>query len=391
MRCHCRCSSGQFVGLVGVALVLAIGAKSNAQDHETKRHRITLCRVSNPAFSCDGKRLLTVHGKVAFLWDLATGKELQRFEGHREAVRAVTFSPDGKQVLTGGGRERDMGSVSTDNSARLWDVATGKEIKRFEGHKSAVHAAQFSPDGRRILTVDRLSTARVWDVATGQQLFVYTGVGSLHPGAAFSPDGRSILGRVGRSGAMVWDAKTGKERCRIHVDREKSSFNSAEFSPNGEFVVTASSDNTARTWDAKTGRQVGVFAGHTSYVRHATFSADGKRILTASSDGTVRLWDANTAREIRRFKNPGPVGAVLLSRDGKRFFATWHADVGVTRKSGLSLWNVRSGQQIMQVSAGEIGHIVGFISNGKKFLVTKKGKPAALWDANTGKVVRRYD
>ncbi len=332
MRFHGRGPSKQLMSFACVAVVLAMGAKSNAQDdNETKRHRITLCPVSSPWFSCDGKRLLTVPGttligKVPYLWDLETGEELQRFQGHGEAVRALTFSPDGKQVLTGSGREIDMGTVSTDNSARLWDLATGKEIKRFEGHKAYVHTTQFSPDGKRILTAGSDSTARVWDVDTGQQLFVFSGVGSLHPSVAFSPAGRSMLGRVSRRGVMGWDAKTGKERCRIQIDGLKRRFNSAEFSPNGRLVVTASFDKTARTWDAETGQQVRVFSGHTNYVRHATFSADGKRIITASSDGTVRLWDANTAVEIRRFKNPGRVRRVLLSGDGKRFFAKWDAD-----------------------------------------------------------------
>lgn len=190
---------------------------------------------------------------------------------------------------------------------------------------------------------------------------------------------------------MVWDAKTGQERCRIQVDGVKRRFNSAEFSPDGRLVATASFDNTARTWDAETGRQVRVFAGHTGYVHQATFSADGSRIVTASSDRTARVWDADTARELGRFENPGPVQHVLLSGGGKRFFASWEADVGVRRKSGVSLWDVQSGREIAQFAAGEIGHIVGFISDGKAFLVAKEGKPAALWDAETAKVIRRYE
>lgn len=362
-----------------------------AQDDQKQGHSLTLVPVFNACFSFDGERLLTVpgHGKVAYLWDVETGKELQRFEGHAETVRAVTFSPDGKQVLTGGGREADLGSFSTDNSARLWDLATGKQIRRFEGHEGYVHTVQFSPDGKRILTAARDSTARVWDVETGQELFVFSGVTYLPPAAALSPDGGTILGLVaGGNRVKLWDAKTGKEKCQIESG-SKGFLDCAEFSPNANVVLTASSDGTARTWDAKTGRQVRVFAGHTSYVHHAAFSADGQRIITASADGTVRLWEANTGGEIRRFQNPGPVWQVILSADGKRFFAKWRVD-SVPVHSGVSLWDAESGQEIKQLPDDAMVEIVGFSPDGEKFFVIKGGKYIRLWNAETGEAIGQY-
>lgn len=66
----------------------------------------------------------------AKLWDAASGKEIRRFEGHSHWVTSVAFSPDGNQVLTG----------SHDGTAKLWDAASGKEIRRFEGHSDLVRA-----------------------------------------------------------------------------------------------------------------------------------------------------------------------------------------------------------------------------------------------------------
>ena len=374
-----------------VGLVLLPASRSRADGNDKQWHRLAPCAISNPAFAFDGRRLLAADDKVARLWDLETGKELRRFEGHAEVIRAVAFSPDGKQVLTGGGRKTDMSSRSTDNSTRLWDVATGKEIRRFEGHTSYVHTTQFSPDGNRVLTASGDSTARVWDIATGEERFVFSRLCYLYPAAAFSLDGSCVLGfHGGRSvGIRLWDSKTGKQVCRIQGSQRP--MGSAEFSPNGQLIVTASYDGTARTWDAKTGRQVRVFTGHTKYVNHAAFTADGERIVTGSSDGTVRIWDPNTGNEIRRFTNPGRVWRVVLNNDGKRFFTKWHGDMEDPWKRGVSLWDAESGRELVRLPRNGLKVVAGFSPKGDKFVVVDRGKQITLWSAKTGTMLKKYE
>jgi hypothetical protein len=111
------------------------------------------------AFSPDGRNVLT-GGKLATLWDVDTGKEIRSFPGHSDLVFSVAFSPDGLRVLTG----------SWDGTARLWDARTGKELHSFRGHSNFVMSVAFSPDGRRALTGSRDHTAKVWDVQTGNCL-----------------------------------------------------------------------------------------------------------------------------------------------------------------------------------------------------------------------------
>ena len=76
------------------------------------------------------------------LWDLETGAELRRFDGHQNAVLSVAFAPDGRRAV----------SASFDGTIRIWDLETGVERHRYHGHGSAVHAAVFTPDGTQVLS-----------------------------------------------------------------------------------------------------------------------------------------------------------------------------------------------------------------------------------------------
>ena len=98
-------------------------------------------------------------------------------------MESVAFAPDGKTVFTG----------SRDETARLWDVATGKEIRAFKGHTDEVNAVAFAPDGKSVVTGCQDSIVRQWDVATGKELRAFTGHTFRVDGVTFASDGKSLL------------------------------------------------------------------------------------------------------------------------------------------------------------------------------------------------------
>lgn len=110
-------------------------------------------------WSFDGERFLVAGGGTPSLWDLASGKIVQTFQGHTEPVWQVAFSPDGTQAATAAAAIALEFKPSTENSIRLWDIASGKQVQRFDipGYEGAI-SMQFSGDGKRLLTVDRLNT-----------------------------------------------------------------------------------------------------------------------------------------------------------------------------------------------------------------------------------------
>jgi WD40 repeat protein len=156
------------------------------------------------AFSPDGKRALSAgsHDKSVRLWEVATGKELRKFE-HTEAVHCVAFSPDGKKAVSGGGGVLQPGGKflpGSDFAIRLWDLDSGKELRRFKGHKAAVWCVAFSPDGKRILSgsghwlLDNPDkSVRLWDVDSGKELHRFEGHKETVWNVVFTPDGRKAV------------------------------------------------------------------------------------------------------------------------------------------------------------------------------------------------------
>ena len=244
--------------------------------------------VVSAQFSRDGRTALTCSwDKTARLWEVASGRELRTLRGHGDRVVSAQFSPDGTMALT----------ASDDRTARLWDVVRGKELQTLQGHENAVVSAQFSADGKLVLTASWDKTARLWDTASGKELRILRGHENAVASAQFSPDGKTALTASWDNTARLWDVASGKE-LRILRGHENP-LGGAQFSPDGKVVLTVSDDKTARLWDVASGKELRALRGHADRVASAQFSADGKTVLTTSRDRTARLWDAASGKELR--------------------------------------------------------------------------------------------
>ena len=271
--------------------------------------------VHSAAFSPDGTNVLTgSYDNSAMLWDAATGAHIRTFSGHTGYVWSVAFSPDSAKVLTGA----TAGAALPDNTARLWDVGTGSCIRTFSGHTSHVMSAVFSPDGTMVLTGSDDRTARLWDALTGAHIRTFTGHTTSVNSVAFSPDGTMVLTGSSDRTAQLWDATTGAHT-RTFIGH-LGGILSVAFSPDGKKVLTGAGwgECTARLWDVATGALIRGFVGHTDNIHSVAFSPDGTTVLAGSNDNTARLWDAATGTVIRTFMDTDDVHSASFSPDGTK-------------------------------------------------------------------------
>ena len=139
------------------------------------------------------------------VWDVETGRELRKLEGHKGRVLTVDVSPDGKQVLTGG----------SDTRVILWDANNGNMIRRFDGHNGSVSRATFMPDGKRLVSSSFDKTIRLWDLKTGKMIHAFTGHPTEVLWFAVSSDGRQMLSSDFNAHELrLWDLNL-----RAQIDR----------------------------------------------------------------------------------------------------------------------------------------------------------------------------
>ncbi len=238
--------------------------------------------VSSVAVSPNGKLIASAHGWGVRVWNLETGKILQRIEsGGNPECDAVAFSPDGTLLAL------------PDSGVQLWNVDSETTDSMLKDSYGSGAAVAFSPDGSRLATVGD-GSIKLWDLESGQcrrTIKPKTRPAPQFKDVAFSPDGSQIAAAAatGSGGlAFVWDVTTGET---VHtLTGHRAWVNSVAFSPDGSYLASGGSDRKVTIWDTETGKSVHTLDGKSGYVESVSFSPDGSLIAAGFQNQVVKVW-----------------------------------------------------------------------------------------------------
>ena len=371
------------------------GEESNAAslwDVQTGRQLIVMKHneeVKSAHFSKDAKRIVTVSDDgTARVWDAQTGQPLTEplkhdldplYTNRLHMVCSAEFSQDGKRVVT----------ASRDGTARVWDAQTGQPVGQSFKHDGNVFSAQFSSDGGRVVTLSPW-TPRVWSVQTGQMLSALkdkVGTDSVQ----ISPDGIRIATISRNDSAGVWDLRPGQPL--TEPLQHKMPAKAVQFSPDSQRIATASENDSAQVWDARTGKALGVPIKHNEGVLQSPFSPDGRRLVTVSTNGCARVWDLVTGRSLMQtLEHDGRVASAQFSPDGRLLVTTaklknpgrgWFGWTSEHQKNAW-VWDVQTAKLLTKVTHDSGVFWSEFSPDGKQILTVSDDWTVRVWDARTG-------
>ncbi len=219
------------------------------------------------------------------LFDVKTGRRIKILTGHTSNIHTIAFSPDGKYLASGSETEL-LGKAKKDNTVRLWNVKSGKEVHRFVGHTKGVSKVVFSPDGQLVASIGEDRNIFFWDTKKGEKARSLAGFPSgdlkTRGTIAFSPDGRRFVAASSFPSALIlWDVATGQVEATMddnHIDDAAISF-----SPDGRYIAVCARDKVL-LWDAAAHRKIRTFGGDVKGINSAFFSADQEKIKIAGNE-----------------------------------------------------------------------------------------------------------
>ena len=363
--------------------------------------------VETLAFSPDSKQLAASSDDLTMkLWDVQSGALLFSWGNFNDEF-GVTFSPDGKNLVTGspegvnfwdttsasnlplltipGGV--DMVRFSPDGNlratingsvVRLWDAATGRELYTLSGHSGWVMDIAISPDGKKLASASMDGTVKIWSLEPGQELVSMAGSGIR---TAYSPDGKWLAQETGSGAVQLWNAESGEKG--LTLGGNGGAILGFAFSPDGNRIAAGGVDKTARVWNVTSGELLLTLLGHEGPIRDVAYSRDGARIATASFDQTARIWDAASGQSLITLEgHQSFVTAVAFNADSS------HLATASTDKTA-KIWDAKTGRMLFTLASHQAAiPDIAFSPDGSLLATGSQDKTTRIWDAATGTELR---
>lgn len=247
-------------------------------------------------------------------------------EGFPQVVR---FSHNGSVLIAGGGIGAKLGHVV------VWDVATGKRIAQIGDEFDTVLAADISPDQSLVALGGPGRLVKIFSARDGKLICKMKKHTDWVTELCFTPDGKTLISGDRVGGISAWD-------CQGHELQSVSAHTAGVtgIACRGSYVATSSEDGTVKLWNIVEGTELKSWKAHVLGVRSVAFTADG-RILTSGRDHLVRLWDID-GNSIKVLDPLNDIAMQATVAGGKIIAADWSGLVRVWSADGKLLGNLES-------------------------------------------------
>ncbi len=296
-------------------------------------------------FSPDGRIAATDNKSNPYLrfWRTDTGQMIAQLE---ESVDLLRFSPDSQAIAL----------LKGNASIEIYDSQAVKLMRTLRGHTGDVVDAQFTPDGKYLVSISADKTARVWDWRTGESLKTLAGL----PAApnALALDNNTIAVICNDANVSVFDVATGKP---IRTWSAGKGYGWAmALSPDGRTLATATYETKTRLWDTATGQlqqNLGEIESR-NFVDLLAFSPDGNTLISREREsGPTRLWNVKSGQLVREWNSENyglRVSAAAFTKDGKALLLTTDLQAGASNARDLAT-------RIYASATGELlADVIGF-------------------------------
>jgi WD40 repeat protein len=241
------------------------------------------------------------------VWDVKSRKQIgEDWRDEGAGMNAIALSPDGKRVVSGSG----------DGAVRLWDIDTGKVIAKWMGHTIGVTSLCWSRDSHRVVSGSYGGTVWVWDAETGETILGPLKLTNVWA-AVYSPD-ETMIAAGGLGGIKIWNANGGKLVINLERSEPAEPVFCLAWPGEGNTLISGSNNGKITIWNTTTWQQIAVLTGHVNAVRDIDISPNGRILASASWDNTARLWNLENGQPISSpLQHANSVQCLSFSADGK--------------------------------------------------------------------------
>jgi WD40 repeat protein len=313
-----------------------------------------------------GNRQQERNHRLRFGASLAQAPKLTHMWFLPKQCRAAQFSPDGQRLLV----------AEYFGQAHIFDLQSGQPCSPPFEPIPALADATYSPDGRWIATASDYGSVGLWEARSLKQVRSLPHPGRVHT-CRFSPDGQRLVSAGGDGLARVWAVPEGRAEPLLLLKRHVGPVRFATFSHDGRLLITTGEDGKAYLWAAGNGQPLGPPLEHQTWITYAAFSPDDRLVVTASEDHLARVWEVATGKQfLLDLPHQDAVRSAEFSPDG-RLLVT--ADLS----GEVHLWDAQTLQPLAANSVlrhSERAFHAGFSPEGHRLLTCLADGSVRLWD-----------